>query len=159
MAFGASLATSGSSWAALRQFLAAWRRLGPTLGRFCPLGRARLGEREAKMKHAGHSGLSFLGQSSACSRSAAVLCHLFHTPCARRAGGGGFLQENEGPEGSSGGFRGHFWLTWVQKWLLECQVGAKMGQVGAKMGQDEAKLGLRWAKLGPRWGQDGPRWG
>ena len=69
-----------------------------------------------------------------------------------------FLQENKVPEGSSGGFRGNFCFTWVQKWLLECQVGAKMGQVGANMGQDDAKLGLRWAKLGPRWGQDGPRW-
>ena len=40
-----------------------------------------------------------------------------------------FLQKHKGPERSLGGIRGYFWLTWEQKWFLECQVGAKMKSI------------------------------
>ncbi len=56
------------------------------------------------------------------------------------------LQENEGSERSLGGIRRYFWSTWEQKWLLDCQVGAKMESKCA----GEAKLGRRWAKMAPR---------
>ena len=81
---------------------ASWGDFGPILSRL-------VGQDEANVSPRCSSRTLILGyQSSTFCRSHAVLCHLFHTPCARQAGGGGFLQENEGPEGSSGGFWGHF---------------------------------------------------